>query len=296
MSDLIRKSDALEAVAGWEIPSTAIAALPAVTVGVRPLVWGYLGLTYRAFDPIDGQTVYAENKEDMDRIEAERQRRILAALTAQPAPDIERLIKDAERRGQIKAGAIFANYGTNEADYAETVQNACPYCNGSGHKDDVKPAPDAAAIREATARLQKLAYWLNTDAEVLADMDQRDLSDHQHIQAEVNAILALIGKEGVPDTQAVRDAERFEKADWFWRVLDPDDSGDTPEEAINRGMIPLLCVCQIASSYTGPVRFGFIAPSLDPESDEDEFLHFATEEEAIAAAKERRALLPKGGA
>lgn len=61
---------------------------------------------------------------------------------------------------------------------------------------DLTPVPDAAAIREATARLQKLAYWLDTDAEVLADMDQRDLSDHQHIQAEVSAILALIGKEG----------------------------------------------------------------------------------------------------
>lgn len=35
-NDLIRRGDALEAVAGWEIPSTAIAALPAVTVGVKP--------------------------------------------------------------------------------------------------------------------------------------------------------------------------------------------------------------------------------------------------------------------
>ena len=61
---------------------------------------------------------------------------------------------------------------------------------------DLTPAPDAAAIREATARLHKLAYWLDTDAEVLADMDQRDLSDHQHIQAEVNAILALLPKGG----------------------------------------------------------------------------------------------------
>ena len=32
--DLIRRGDALYAIAGWEIPSTAIAALPAVTVGV----------------------------------------------------------------------------------------------------------------------------------------------------------------------------------------------------------------------------------------------------------------------
>ena len=35
-NDMISKTAALEAVAGWEIPSTAIAALPAVTVGVKP--------------------------------------------------------------------------------------------------------------------------------------------------------------------------------------------------------------------------------------------------------------------
>lgn len=38
-NDLIRRGDALYAIAGWEIPSTAIAALPAVTVGVKLLVW-----------------------------------------------------------------------------------------------------------------------------------------------------------------------------------------------------------------------------------------------------------------
>lgn len=50
--DLIRRGDALYAIAGWEIPSTAIAALPpakqehvadsnARGVGVKPLVWQF---------------------------------------------------------------------------------------------------------------------------------------------------------------------------------------------------------------------------------------------------------------
>lgn len=87
------------------------------------------------------------------------------------------------------------------------------------------------------------------------------------------------------------DAERFDRADWYWRTMDPDDSADTPSEAIHRGMMGDFCVCEIASSYTGPVRYGFTAPVLDPESDDAEFLHFATQQEAIDAANERSAAL-----
>lgn len=87
------------------------------------------------------------------------------------------------------------------------------------------------------------------------------------------------------------DADRFDRADWYWRELDPDDCGDTPSEAIHRGMIGDFCVCKIASSFTGPVRYGFNSPVLDPESSDSEFLHFGTEQEAIDAAKERKAAL-----
>lgn len=73
--------------------------------------------------------------------------------------------------------------------------------------------------------------------------------------------------------------------------MDPDDSGDTPEQAIHGAMIGDLIVCEIASSFNGPTRFGFIAPVLDEDSEETEFLHFATEQEAIGAAVERSAAL-----
>lgn len=89
----------------------------------------------------------------------------------------------------------------------------------------------------------------------------------------------------------VTEAERFDRADWYWRVMDPDDSGDTPEQAIHRSMHGDLVVCEIASSFRGPTRFGFTAPVLDPDSDDTEFLHFATEQEALEAAKERAAAL-----
>lgn len=104
------------------------------------------------------------------------------------------------------------------------------------------------------------------------------------IESRINAIPA------VQPTVSPDVAEQFEKADWYWRAMDPDDCGDSPEEAVNRGMLGRFCVCEIASSYTGPTRYGFIAPVLDPESDDEEFVHFDTHEEAMAAAKERAAL------
>lgn len=115
-------------------------------------------------------------------------------------------------------------------------------------------------------------------------------------QADYEArILAALEPQPITEQDAARvpetDAERFDRADWYWRAMDPDDCGDTPSEAIHRGMIGDFCVCEIASSYTGPVRYGFTAPVLDPESDDNEFLHFGTQQEAIDAAKERIAAL-----
>lgn len=100
----------------------------------------------------------------------------------------------------------------------------------------------------------------------------------------------------VPATALSDEAERFDKADWYYRTMDPDDSGDNPAEAIHRGMLGRFVVCEIASSFIGPTRYGFNAPVLDPESDDEEFLHFATELEAIEAAKARYALSTDGGA
>jgi len=91
--------------------------------------------------------------------------------------------------------------------------------------------------------------------------------------------------------EALDRLQRFEAADWYWRTMDPDDCGDSPEEAINRAMVGQFCVCEIASSFTGPTRYGFIAPVVDPESDDEEFVHFATQQEAIDAAKARRTTL-----
>lgn len=92
------------------------------------------------------------------------------------------------------------------------------------------------------------------------------------------------------------EATKFDRADWYWRTMDPDDCGDTPMDAINGAMVGNFCVCEIASSFTGPIRYGFIAPILVPDSDDYEFLHFSTQQEAIDAAKVRAALARQGGA
>lgn len=80
-NDLIRRGDALEAVAGWEIPSTAIAALPAVTVGVPEAT------VYRAVLDWIRDDAGAAVKMGMtpDRANA-LTARIMAALGVTPAP------------------------------------------------------------------------------------------------------------------------------------------------------------------------------------------------------------------
>lgn len=106
-----------------------------------------------------------------------------------------------------------------------------------------------------------------------------------------DATAALAARDAAMIARGMREDLTFDGADWFWRVMDPDDNGDNPSEAITRGYIGQFTVCEIACSYRGPTRFGFNAPVLDHESDEDEFLHFETQHEAIDAAKDRRAAI-----
>ena len=77
--------------------------------------------------------------------------------------------------------------------------------------------------------------------------------------------------------------------DWWWRDLDPDESGDTPHEALRN--LPDFTVSHLRSSYTGPDKFAVRVPVLDDESDDDEVLLFDTEQEALDASKQRYAAL-----
>lgn len=115
------------------------------------------------------------------------------------------------------------------------------------------------------------------------DRHARDMA----AEIEVAKLVSEAEARGMERAAPTDPASAFNRADWFWRAMDPDDCGDSPEEAINRAMVGCFCVCEIASSYAGPTRYGFIAPVLDPESDDEEFVHFATQQEAIDEAKRR---------
>lgn len=150
-----------------------------------------------------------------------------------------------------------------------------------------------SAIEPDLARLNALIAAAYEDAAQRAeDRGAATTADaiRARVPADAQAALDRMKREAVKE--ALSD---FEKADWFWRELDPDDCGDTPDGAINRGMVGRFTVCHIRSSFKGPDRFCFIAPVLDPESDDEECLCFETEDEAIAAAKERRAILAAAG-
>lgn len=142
---------------------------------------------------------------------------------------------------------------------------------------------EAATLRERVAELTRLT---NSQEEII----ERQGNTIIRINSRNEDLTARLARmEGAVDPE-----DAFNKADWFWRTMDPDDCGDSPEEAINRAMVGRFCVCEIASSYAGPTRYGFIAPVLDRESDDEEFVHFATQQEAIDAAKARAALTDGG--
>lgn len=152
-----------------------------------------------------------------------------------------------------------------------------------------------AAVERAREASQMLAIETNHAAQAEAERDRlradyagqvQDLIAQQTEITDLRAQLAEAQKREAGTDEATA----FDRADWFWRTMDPDDCGDSPEEAINRAMVGRFCVCEIASSYSGPTRYGFIAPVLDPERDDEEFVHFATQQEAIDAAKARAAL------
>jgi hypothetical protein len=73
--------------------------------------------------------------------------------------------------------------------------------------------------------------------------------------------------------------------DWFWRDFDPDDSGDTVEEALRH--MPQGVVCHIRSSYIGPSFFAATVPVLDADSDDQEYIRADTEDECRALVRAR---------
>lgn len=176
MSDeeLIRRGDALAAVRVSDFrcdAETAIAALPAFTAGVKPLVWrpAYDGAGQQlavtmADCPALQVRYYAERPEDQPRVEAKRTARILAALEPVAAPAVTVGVKpDRETFDAMCAmrDAIneFVPMPSLESDLLQGPENSV-FCATVAEaviaeirrlRAALEPvaAPDPAAIREA---------------------------------------------------------------------------------------------------------------------------------------------------
>jgi hypothetical protein len=77
--------------------------------------------------------------------------------------------------------------------------------------------------------------------------------------------------------------------DWYWRQIDPDDAGDSINEALR--FVGEGVVCHLGSSYVGPSFFAAMVPVLDLESDDTEEITADTEDECVRLVKERYAAL-----
>jgi hypothetical protein len=82
------------------------------------------------------------------------------------------------------------------------------------------------------------------------------------------------------------DPDPFPQQDCYWLDADPDESGGSAHNAL--GNIAEYDICEMHSSLLGPTRFVFNAPTLAPDDDDTEVLHFETYQQAEAAVKERQ--------
>jgi hypothetical protein len=106
-------------------------------------------------------------------------------------------------------------------------------------------------------------------------------------RAALEAIAPAIRAEALEEER-----KRFKDpraADWYWRDLDPDDSGYSINEAIH--MMGEGVVCHVRSSFTGPDFFAAIVPVLDADSDDTEEIVADTADECVMLVQERYAAI-----
>ena len=215
----------------------------------------------------------------------------LAALCLTCGLNIDRAAEDELARVWEKVDAIR----TKQA--AKPTGSALPIAQPEPHPDDI--AVDNFTYLLATAMKAKLAAkraqgfggWddpSQCSVQTLSGLLRRHVEKGDPVDV---ANLAMMIHHHGAEILPIDDATEFDAADHYWRDIDPEDCGNHPQEALSKGYVGHYTVCAVSCSFTGPTRFGFSAPVLDPESDDEEFLHFGTEDEALAAAQERCAII-----
>jgi hypothetical protein len=133
-------------------------------------------------------------------------------------------------------------------------------------------------MTDIVQRLHELKVWLLKN-----DLDMKmpaGMIDPEEAADEIDRLRA--------EVERLKSDRASAEPDWFWRDLDPDDSGDTVEQALRH--MPQGVVCHIHSSYIGPSFFAATVPVLDADSDDQEHIRADTEEECRALV--RAALTP----
>ena len=130
-----------------------------------------------------------------------------------------------------------------------------------------------------------------------ADFPCDNIDPRRYLFEQARAALTATGLteaqlEGLANgTMVVRSAHKapIGDGDWFWRQMDPDDSGDSIHEALRH--VPDFVVCHMGASYSAGDFFAARVPTLSDDDDDTEELIAETEQECIRLVAERRAML-----
>lgn len=193
--DLIRRGDALYAIAGWEIPSTAIAALPAVTVGVRPLEWepSVIGKPWHSakapwgwyYAQWDDETQAWFASLEMGEIEAP----IILSPSDVPTLEAAKAAAQAHFDAAIR-GEVILTPATDAAALSATEIDDSKTLDPVGYAAAIREA----ALREARQRVNDLVAERQADLHGARNDFNRGAVDA--LQEACSVILALIPKGG----------------------------------------------------------------------------------------------------
>lgn len=156
-------------------------------------------------------------------------------------------------------------------------------------KSEVDPA---FAIASGKACIRALR-GLEQTAIMLEKWGPECFPENEHGQVHFARALMESAAEAIRSAwqQAIDEAAKLSKSepepDWFWCVIDPDESGDSAYQAMH-GYRPRLVPIELGTSFAGPTMWGVMAPPLPDADDDGETAHtFSTREEAEAFCASR---------
>ena len=159
----------------------------------------------------------------------------------------------------------------------------CPNCENGTLRYSITTIQSALAAAETDAGKIADAFYKTNDPmfmKALSDEEQKEVLEVR------NELAGLISTALLAEREKAR-REIFAEPDYWYCDIDPDESGDSPYEAMHHHR-PSLEPIKLHSSYVGPTKWGVMSPS---KTDAGEEAHlFDTQEEAETFCKQERAL------